>query len=104
MVLRKYRWSKVYESAEEELLAILRSKKIVFERWEGEPGEVFEPHAHAFDKTLWCAEGSLMLEIDNTRISMQPGDTLDIPAGTMHEALAGLGGCVCYEAHSENDT
>jgi quercetin dioxygenase-like cupin family protein len=99
MELRKYRWSKVYESAEEELLVILRRKGVEFERWEAEPGEVFEPHVHEFDKTLWCAEGSVIFTIDNTRISLQPGDTLDIPANTMHEAAAGLGGCVCYESH-----
>lgn len=99
MELRKYRWSKVYESAEEELLAILRTKKIDAERWAGEPGEVYESHVHSFDKTLWCAEGSLIFEIEGARISMQPGDTLDLPANTMHSAVAGLGGCVCYETH-----
>lgn len=98
MKLRKYRWSKVYESAEEELLAIMRTKNIEFERWIGEPAEVYEPHVHAYDKTLWCAEGSIIFEVDGQHVSMQPGDTLDMPANTMHEAVAGIGGCVCYES------
>jgi hypothetical protein len=100
MEVRKYRWSKVYESAEEELAALLRTKKISAERWVGEPSEVFASHAHPYDKTLWCAEGSIVFELNGIRISMQPGDTLDLPANTMHEASAGLGGCVCYESRA----
>ncbi len=103
MELRKYRWSKVYESAEEELLAVFSHKKITAERWDAEPGEVFEAYVHPYDKTLWCAEGSITFVVDAVRISMQPGDTLDLPANTMHQAIAGMGGCICYEARFSAD-
>lgn len=99
MQQRKYRWSKSYESAEEELVALLRAKHIDAERWTAEPGTAFEPHVHAFDKKLWCAEGSIIFTIGGQRISMQPGDAMDLPANTMHEAVAGISGVVCYEAH-----
>jgi quercetin dioxygenase-like cupin family protein len=98
MELRKYRWSKVYESAEEELLSQLSAKNIAYTRWTAEPGELFEAHVHPFNKVLWCAEGSIVFIVDNSQISLQPGDTLELPANTMHEATAGLGGCVCYES------
>lgn len=98
MELKKYRWSKVYESAEEELLAILARNNITYNRWIAEPGQFYEAHVHAYNKILWCAEGSIVFVADNSQISLQPGDTLEIPANTMHEATAGLGGCVCYEA------
>lgn len=99
MQLRKYRWSRVYESAEEELLAILRTNDITYNRWEGEPGEIYPAHAHDYDKTLWCSEGSIIFDVNGKRISMQPGDTLDLPANTIHSAVAGHSGCVCYESH-----
>jgi quercetin dioxygenase-like cupin family protein len=98
--VRKYRWSRVYESAEEELESLLRSKDITTERWQAEPIEVFEPHVHDYDKTLWCAEGSIMFEILGNVYSLQPGDVLELPALTMHSAQAGMSGCVCYEARS----
>lgn len=97
MILRKYRWSKVYESAEEELESFLRSKDIATERWQADPLEVFEPHVHDYDKTLWCAEGSIILEAENQSFSLQPGDVLEIPAMTMHSATAGVSGCACHE-------
>lgn len=98
MQLRKYRWSKHYESAEEELVDLLATKNIDAERWTAEAMETFEPHVHPKDKQLWCAEGSIVFVVNGSeRISLQPGDTLELPANTMHEATAGMAGCVCYE-------
>jgi quercetin dioxygenase-like cupin family protein len=98
MQLRKYRWSRHYESAEEELLGMLDSKNIQAERWEAEEGQDIDLRALAEDTHLWCAEGSMVVHIDGKNISMQPGDTLDIPANTPHKATAGMTGVVCYEA------
>lgn len=98
MELKKYRWSKVYESSEEELIRILEAKQVITERWVAEDGEEFPEHTHPHDKRLWCAEGLLMITVGERHISLQSGDTLDIPANTAHKARAGLGGCVCYEA------
>ncbi|HSD56057.1 MAG TPA: hypothetical protein VLA92_02805 [Candidatus Saccharimonadales bacterium] len=97
MNVRKYRWSKHYESAEEELLSLLQAKNIQAERWEAEPMEIIDPEVHPEDRQLWCAEGSIIFTINNQRISIQPGDALDIPANTFHEAVAGISGCVFYE-------
>ncbi len=101
MQLRKYRWSSQYESAEEELVSLLNTKKITAERWTAEGGHEFAPHQHPHDKRLWCAEGSIVVTVlppHSKSISMQPGDTLDLPAGTPHSAVAGISGVVCYES------
>ncbi|MDB5182606.1 MAG: Cupin 2 conserved barrel domain protein [Candidatus Saccharibacteria bacterium] len=97
MILIKYRWSKHYESAEEELVDILASKKIVAERWHAEEYEEFKPHKHPADKQLWCTEGSIVFKVNDKEITLQTGDALDLPANTVHEAKAGFSGCVCYE-------
>jgi quercetin dioxygenase-like cupin family protein len=101
MQLRKYRWSKHYESAEEELHRFLQGKRIKAERWEAEAGHEFEPHSHDFDKHLYCAEGSISLTANGRTFSLQPGDGLDLPANTIHHARTGLAGVVCYEAHTQ---
>lgn len=61
MELRKYKWSKVYEAAEEDLQQLLAMRQIDAERWVGEPDEAFVVHMHPHDKRLWCAEGSSSL-------------------------------------------
>jgi len=97
MQVRKYRWSKHYESAEEELINLLAAKHIDATRCTASEMEIFDPEVHPEDRQLWCAEGSIVFTIDNQRISIQPGDALDIPANTFHEAVAGISGCVWYE-------
>lgn len=98
MDLRKYRWSRDYESAEEELENLLVAKDITADRWTAEAGKAFTTHRHALDKRLWCAEGSITYSVNGKLISLQPGDTLDLPAYAPHEAVAGISGCVCYES------
>ncbi len=98
MDLLKYRWSKTYEAGEAELINLLESQKINAERWDADMSEVFEPHIHPKDKKLWCSEGSISFTIDgNKNIALQAGDALNLPANTMHSAVAGFMGCVCYE-------
>ena len=97
MNVRKYRWSKHYESAEEELLGYLAAKNIEATRWTADEMQAFEPHVEPVDQQLWCAEGSIIYTINNQRFSIQPGDTLEIPANTYYEATAGISGCVCYQ-------
>lgn len=98
MLLRKYRWSRDYESAEEELVRLLDAKRITAERWMGEEFEDYTAHKHPFDKQIWCVEGSIVFTIDNKEITLQAGDTLDLPADTIHTAKAGFSGVVCYES------
>jgi quercetin dioxygenase-like cupin family protein len=104
MQLRKYRWSPVYEAAEETLVKLLQAKKLKTERWTAEPGQLFAAHAHDYDNRLWCAEGSIILTVGEQQISLQAGDALELPANTIHSAVAGMNGCACYEAHNPPKT
>ncbi len=97
MQLKKYRWSKTYEAGEAELEALLQDKQLDAERWEAEGDEVFEPHKHPLDKKLWCSEGSITFTTGTGSFALQAGDALDLPANTVHSAVAGFMGCVCYE-------
>ena len=100
MHLRKYRWSRHYESAEEELAGFLRSRAIQADRWDAEAEHEFTIEPHQNDTQLFCVEGSLVITIDGRQYSLQPGDALDIPANTSCNAIAGLTGVVCYESQA----
>lgn len=97
MQYKKYRWSRDYESAEEELNTILTTRYPGAERWEAEAFADTPLASSHNDLKLWCAEGSLICTINGQRISVQPGDALDIPAETQSSAQAGISGCVCYQ-------
>jgi quercetin dioxygenase-like cupin family protein len=97
MKLQKFRWSKVYESSEEELTDFLHARGITAERWHADELQKIEPKHADNDTTIWCAEGSLTIRVDGTAFSIQPGDALPIPSGALYEADAGISGCVCYQ-------
>ena len=93
----KFRWSKVYESSEEELIELLAAQDISAERLTAEEFQEFES-TESNQTTLWCAEGSFTLYIDQKKFSMQPGDGINIPARYIYKAVAGMSGCAYYEA------
>lgn len=97
MDLKKFRWSRVYESSEEELQDYLQSKGFESERWTADEFHDFGGQVFDTDTTIFCAEGGLVFEIDKQKISLQPGDALRIPANYAFAATAGMTGCVCYE-------
>ena len=99
MKLQKIRWSKVYESTEEELLGFLQSRNITAERKAlDEFQESEQTSTQNGTMTIWCAEGSFAVCIGQTNTSMQPGDAARLPAGAPFTVTAGISGCVYYES------
>jgi mannose-6-phosphate isomerase class I len=97
MQMRKFRWSKVYESAEEELVELLEHKHIPANRWTAEEGEE-STKKYPVDMQLWCTEGQLTCAAQDKTYSLQAGDAMDIPAHVTCSLRGGFGGCACYES------
>jgi mannose-6-phosphate isomerase class I len=96
MNIQKFRWSKVYESSEEELIAFLKNRSIEATRIASrEPGEQIQQTTKS-DTTIWCAEGSLIIHVEPANISLQSGDAIYIPALTTYDLYAGISGFACY--------
>jgi mannose-6-phosphate isomerase class I len=94
---KKSRWSKVYESSEEELVEFLASRKITAQRLSLTEFETATLPAGS-SQALWCAEGSMTVRVTGAKISLQPGDSVQLPNSTEIELLAGISGCVYYES------
>jgi quercetin dioxygenase-like cupin family protein len=56
--------------------------------WRDAPGDVYEPHKHAADQTLYVVEGQIEFGIDGEILRLSPGDKLELPAFTVHSASA----------------
>jgi hypothetical protein len=102
MAVRKTRWSKVYESSEEELIQLLQSRGITTTHWSATEFEVLPERQLATDITIWLAEGSAAFIVDGKNYSMQPGDTIHLLGNTTLQITAGMSGCVCYESLAED--
>lgn len=98
MTYRKYRWSKDYEAAEEELEKLLSRLGHDLSRWELAAGDNLDPQERSDGRCIWCAEGSIRLIISGQTISLQPGDAITIDKDQSVSGEAGVAGVVCYEA------
>lgn len=69
--------------------------------WSNGPGERYAVHAHAYEKVLYCAAGSITFAVDgpSSEFELRPGDGLVLPAGTTHSAVVGPQGCTCVEGY-----
>lgn len=101
MKLRKQRWSRVYESSEEELLGLLEERGITATRIYIDQLEQTEPQTPNVDTSIWCVEGSATIVLaGDQRIAMQAGDHLGIPAFMVYETQAGISGYTAYVSTS----
>ncbi len=94
---RKTRWSKVYESSEEELVAFLQARNVTATRWTTDEFEQSAERTLVATTDIYLAEGSASLIANGKNYSMQPGDAINLPATTTLAISAGMSGCVCYE-------
>jgi quercetin dioxygenase-like cupin family protein len=70
-------------------------------RWSNGPHDVYSAHTHPFDKVIYVVSGSITFGLPEggRQLVLQQGDRLDLPRGTVHEAVVGPNGVICLEAH-----
>lgn len=89
--------------AEEVIAEQLRGEADRSHRWSNGPGAQYGVHSHSYRKILYVAEGSITFTpTGQSPVKMQPGDRIDIPAGTPHGAVVGSDGVVCWEGVSRS--
>jgi quercetin dioxygenase-like cupin family protein len=83
----------------DELMANLRNEASSCYSWSNGPHDRYAAHNHPYEKVLYCVDGSItfMLEREGRRLELKAGDRMVLPAGTLHSAVVGPGGCTCIE-------
>jgi quercetin dioxygenase-like cupin family protein len=83
------------------LEARLRAEGLDPSVWSNLPGHRYEPHDHGYDKVLVAVEGEVTFGLieEGRKVVLTPGERLDLPAHTRHDAVVGRGGVTCLEAH-----
>lgn len=81
--------------------ARLRALGVEPSAWSNGPGDRYSAHAHAFEKLLVCAEGSITFLVgdDEQPAVLDAGMGFVLPAATRHAAVVGPAGCTCLEGH-----
>ena len=62
---------------------------------------MYSAHTHSYDKVIYVVQGSITFGLPelNQEVPLKAGDRLELPAGTVHEAVVGAQGVLCLEGH-----
>ncbi len=95
-------WPGSEAPSEEQLRRKLAEAGLSAYSWSNEPHDTYAAHDHAYDKVIYVVRGSITFGLpdENRKLTLNPGDRLDLPAGVLHDAVVGEQGVVCLEAHS----
>ena len=93
----------IHSPTEAELLKMLSAEGLAPYRWANGPGDRYPAHTHSYHKVITVVSGSItfVLPQGGKSLSLTVGDRLDLPAGTVHEAVVGPRGVVCLEGHRD---
>jgi len=80
-------------------MAKLRAEATGCYSWSNGPRDRYAAHSHAYEKVLYCVDGSITFTLDagHEALELKPGDRMVLPAGTVHSAVVGDHGCTCIE-------
>lgn len=80
---------------------LLRAEGLEPSGWANGPNDRYAAHDHPYDKVIAVERGSIRFGLPGSHeaIVLVAGDRLDLPAGTIHEAVVGPDGVACLEAH-----
>src|SRR5947207_3272995 len=94
-------WEGGQAPTEQEIRAILSREGLDPYRWSNGPGDVYAAHSHSYHKVIYVVTGSITFGLPDTgeSVTLNPGDRLELPRGTTHNAVVGGAGVVCLEAH-----
>ena len=84
-----------------DLTARLRGEGLVPAPWSNGIGDRYGAHEHAYDEVIVVERGAIRfgLPASGDTIELAAGDRLELPTGTRHDAVVGLAGVACLEAH-----
>ena len=99
--LRHTPWPSSQPPSEQSLRAKMQAERLSPGAWSNGPGDRYAAHRHDYDKVIYVVSGSITFGLpdEGRMLELRAGDRLDLPAGTLHDALVGNEGVVCLEAH-----
>lgn len=96
-------WSDSVPPTESALRRLCEEQGLHPYQWSNGPRDTYGAHSHSYAKVIYVVRGSITFGLpeEERKIELKAGDRLDLPAGTIHNAVVGAQGVVCLEAHQD---
>ena len=94
-------WADSTSPTESTLRQVYANEGLSPYQWSNGPRDTYAAHSHFYNKVIHVVRGSITFGLPELgqQLTMQAGDRLDLPAGTVHDAVVGSQGVICLEAH-----
>lgn len=94
-------WAGTRMPTADAIRALLDADGFRYEHWSSGPLDVFFAHSHSYNKIIYVVTGAITFRLpkEGIEFTMKVGDRLDLPAGTIHEAVVSTLGVECFEVH-----
>lgn len=99
--IRVIPWASPQAPTKNAIRSLLDGEGLTYYPWGNDPLDTYSAHTHPYNKVIYVTQGSITFHLPQTgqSVTLQPGDRLELPAGTLHSAAVGVQGVECYEAH-----
>lgn len=94
-------WPGPAAPTERAIRAVMDAQGLDYYKWENDPLDTYAAHIHTYNKIIYVAQGSITFSLPQTgqKLTLHPGDRLELPANTIHSATVSIEGVACLEAH-----
>ncbi len=94
-------WSDSTPPTESTLMRLCAEEGLSPYQWSNGAHDVYSAHSHSYAKVIYVLRGSIIFGMPELgqQLTLKAGDRLDLPAGTIHDAVVGAQGVICLEAH-----
>ena len=96
-------WSEAAAPTQSALSRLMAEEGLSPYSWSNGPFDIYAAHSHSYNKVIYVVQGSITFGLPELgkQLTLQAGDRLDLPAGTVHDARVGAQGVICLEAHRD---
>lgn len=95
------KWQGAKPPTEEQLRQKMQAEGLTPYRWSNGSGDVYNTHTHNYHKVLYVVQGTIIFGMPDLghKVRLNAGDRMELPAHIAHNAVVGVKGVVCLEAH-----
>jgi quercetin dioxygenase-like cupin family protein len=94
-------WTGPEVPTESAIRHLLDAENMTYYKWSNDPLDTYSAHLHPFNKVIYVVSGAITFGLpkEGRKITLKTGDRLDLPSGTLHDAVVSNLGVECLEAH-----
>ncbi|HVO44434.1 MAG TPA: hypothetical protein VMT34_17535, partial [Aggregatilineales bacterium] len=92
--IKVIRWRGSQHPTQQAIITRMQDEGLRPYSWTNGPNFRYAIRSHGYDKVIYCADGVVEVNLPdyNQRVTLRPGDRIDLPRGVRHGTVVGPNG------------